>query len=98
MQEADIKAVVAQTLAEQKRLHEDDIDNVVVKTVVALLTSFGLDEDDRKELRLDFQHLRKWRKSVDQAQTLTFKVVLTAILTGLIGAVWLGFKMLAGKP
>jgi len=51
----------------------------------------------RIELRADFQHLRRWRKSVEQAQSYTFKAVITIIVTGFIGAVWLGFKVMLGK-
>src|SRR6266480_7371175 len=38
------------------------------------------------ELRADFQHLRRWRKSVEQAQSYTFKAVITIIVTGFVGA------------
>jgi ABC-type transporter Mla maintaining outer membrane lipid asymmetry permease subunit MlaE len=49
------------------------------------------------ELRADFQHLRRWRKSVEQAQSFTFKAVITIIVTGFLGAVWLGVKVMLGK-
>lgn len=97
MHEADVKAVVAAVLAEQKRLHEESIDDVVLKTVVTLLTSFGFEKEDRKELRADFVHLRRWRKSVEQAQGYSFKIIVTAIVGGFLGAVWMGFKTLLGK-
>lgn len=97
MQENEIKLVVTEVLAEQKRLHNDQIDEVVLRTIATILTSFGIEEEDRVELRADFIHLRKWRKSVEQAQTLTFKVVVTAIIGGIIGAFWLGFKTIMGK-
>jgi hypothetical protein len=48
-------------------------------------------------MRADFQHLRRWRKSVEQAQSYTFKAVITVIVTGLVGAVWLGIKIMLGK-
>jgi hypothetical protein len=48
-------------------------------------------------MRADFQHLRLWRKSVEQAQSYTFKAVITVIVTGLVGAVWLGIKVMLGK-
>lgn len=48
-------------------------------------------------LRADFQHLRRWRKSVKQAQSYTFKAVITVIVTGFVGAVWLGVKVMLGK-
>jgi hypothetical protein len=41
----------------------------------------------RIELRADFQHLRRWRKSVEQAQSYTFKAVITIIVAGFVGAV-----------
>jgi ABC-type transporter Mla maintaining outer membrane lipid asymmetry permease subunit MlaE len=49
------------------------------------------------EMRADFQHLRRWRKSVEQAQSFTFKAVITIIVTGVLGAVWLGVKAMLGK-
>ena len=67
------------------------------KAVATTLTSFGIDEEDRKELRADFQHLRRWRRSVEQAQSYTFKAVITVIVTGFVGAVWLGIKATLGK-
>jgi hypothetical protein len=97
MHEADIRAIVAETLAEQQRLHLNDIDAVVLKTVATILTSFGLEDEDRRELRADFQHLRRWRKSVEQAQSYTFKAVISVIVTGFVGAVWLGLKATLGK-
>ncbi len=51
----------------------------------------------RIELRADLQHLRRWRKSVEQAQSYTFKAVITVIVTGFVGAVWLGIKATIGK-
>jgi len=97
MHEADIKAIVVETLAEQERLHRDDIDTVVLKTVATILSSFGVEDEDKRELRADFQHLRRWRKSVEQAQSYTFKAVITVIATGFVGAVWLGIKVALGK-
>jgi hypothetical protein len=48
-------------------------------------------------LRADLQHLRRWRRSVEQAQSYTFKAVITVLVTGLVGAAWLGFKAMLGK-
>jgi len=47
------------------------------------------------EFRADLQHLRRWRRSVEQAQSYTFKAVIT--VTGFVGAVWLGVKATLGK-
>jgi len=65
---------------------------VVVRAIATILTSFGIEEEDRREMRADFQHLRRWRKSVEQAQSYTFKAVITVIVTGFVGAVWLASR------
>src|SRR3981081_4727552 len=97
VREQDIRAIVAETLAEQQRIHRDDIDAVVLRTIATTLASFGIEEEDRKEFRAASQHLRSLRKSVEQAQSYTFKAVITVIVTGFVGAVWLGIKVRLGK-
>ena len=76
---------------------EEAVSVAVRKEISGLLLSFGIEDDDKKELRADFQHLRRWRKSVEQAQSYTFKAVITVIVTGFVGAVWLGVKVMLGK-
>lgn len=97
MMDEEIKTIVAETLAEQHRLQQESIDAIVSKVVASVLASLGIEDDDRKELRADFQHLRRWRKSVEQAQSYTFKAVITVVATGLMGAIWLGVKVALGK-
>lgn len=93
----EIKSVVHEVLAEQRVLNKADLDDMASKTVLAIMSTFGIEEDDRKEVKADFQHLRRWRKSVEQAQTFGFKAVITVIATGLLGALWLGIKAALGK-
>jgi hypothetical protein len=97
LQTEDVRAIVVETLARQQSLRHDEIDAVVLKAIVTTLISFGIEEGDRSELRADFQHLRRWRRSVEQAQSYTFKAVITVIVTGFVGAVWLGIKATLGK-
>jgi hypothetical protein len=97
LRDEDIRTIVAETLAEQQRLHRDDIEAIVLRAIATILTSFGMEEEDRRELRADFQHLRRWRKSVEQAQSYTFKAVITIIVAGILGALWLGIKVTLGK-
>jgi hypothetical protein len=97
LDDEDIRAIVAETLAERQRQHREDIDAIVLKAIATTLASFGIEEEDRKELRADLQHLRRWRRSVEQAQGYTFKAVITVIVAGLVGAVWLGVKVMLGK-
>lgn len=97
MRDEDVKAIVAETLAEQHRLHNSDVDTVVLKTIATILTSFGIEEEDRKELRADFQHLRKWRRGVEQVERVGWGTVITIITTGVLGMLWVGFKTMLGK-
>lgn len=97
MADDEVRAIVAETLAEQHRLQQANIDAIVLRTVASVLASFGIDDDDRKELRADFQHLRRWRRSVEQAQSYTLKALITVIATGLMGVVGLSVKFVLGK-
>ncbi|TYO64445.1 hypothetical protein FXV83_22165 [Bradyrhizobium hipponense] len=97
MPDKEIRLIVAETLAERHRLQQESTDAIVLKATASVLAPFGIEEDDRKEPRADFQHLRRWRKSVEQAQSCAFKAVITVIAAGLMGAVWLGVKVVLGK-
>lgn len=97
MTEQEVTEIVSKVLAEQKRLHNNEVDEVVLRTIATILTSFGIEEEDRAEIRADFIHLRRWRKSVEQAQGYGLKAIVTVIVGGVIGAFWLGFKTMLGK-
>ncbi|MGJ4928163.1 hypothetical protein ACQR1I_16465 [Bradyrhizobium sp. HKCCYLS2038] len=89
----EVREIVSAVLAEQ----QEHSKNVAEEAVAAVLRAFGLEDDDHRELRADFQHLRRWRKSVEQAQSLTFKAVVGTIVSGLVAAIWLGVKTTLGK-
>jgi hypothetical protein len=93
----EIKSVVQDVLAEQKLLQPNDVDAVVFKTIATILTSFGIEEDDRKEIRADFQHLRRFRKSYEQVERVGWTAAIGVVVTGVAGALWLGFKTMLGK-
>ncbi len=97
MQEHEIRAIVRAVLDEERERHGQLMDDAVLKAVAQILTSFGIEDDEKREIRADFVHLRKWRKSVEGAQGLTFRVIVTMLITGFVGAVWLGIKALLGK-
>jgi hypothetical protein len=44
---------------------EEAVSVAVRKEISGLLLSFGIEDDDKKELRADFLHLRRWRKGVE---------------------------------
>lgn len=97
MTEAEVRQVVQAVLDAEKEKRASEVDEVALKTMAVILSAFGIEDEDRKEIRADFIHLRKWRKSVEQAQSYTFKAVITVIATGFAGAVWMGIKAAVGK-
>lgn len=95
--EEQIRVIVAAVLDAEAERRGKQLDDVVMKAVATILTSFGVEEDDRSELKKDFIHLRTWRKSVEAAQATGFKVIITVLVTGFAGAVWVGIKAVLGK-
>lgn len=75
----------------------EEVKNIVSEAVAETLAKLGVESSDHKEMQADFAHLRRWRKSVEQAQGYTFKTVITVIVTGLLGAIWLGVQTLMHK-
>jgi hypothetical protein len=70
----------------------EEVEAIVAKAVTETLVKLGIETGDYKEMQADFTHLRRWRKSVEQAQSYTFKAVVTTIAAGVMGAIWLGFQ------
>jgi len=97
MTEAEIRAVVSAVLEEESVRRGAQLDEVVMKAVATILTGFGIEEQERLEFKADLSHLRRWRKSVEQAGNYGLKAIVTVIVTGVLGALWLGFKIALGK-
>lgn len=93
----EVREVIRQVLDEERERTVVHADDLVLKTISTILTSFGIDEEDRKEVRLDFQHLRRWRKSVERVETVGWGAAITILVSGLLGALWLGVKQLVAK-
>jgi hypothetical protein len=98
MDEAQIRQIVKAVFDEEAERHAKTVDDIALKAVATVLTSFGMNEDDKHELRADFIHLRRWRRSVEQAQGMTVRAVVAVIVSGIAGAVWLGVKTLVARP
>lgn len=98
MTDDEIRRIVRSVLDEERNRRIEENDVIVLKTVSAILTSFGMNEDDRKEIREDFAHLRRWRKSVQCVESVGWTAAITFIATGLLAALWLGIKTSIGKP
>lgn len=92
-----IRAAAREAAAEATKLHRDELQDVVAASVKATLTSLGISVDNPIEMQKDFQHLRDWRESVTKLREKTVMTAVGFIITGLLGAAWLGFKTFMGK-
>lgn len=86
----EVEAVVRQVLAAEREETEKHIDAVTMKTMAAILTSFGIDDDERLEIRADFQHLRRSRNAYELVQKTGLKAAIAVVVTSTLGAMWLG--------
>lgn len=95
MEHPEIRAVVATVLDEQR----DQAEAIAEKVVVRVLKSFGIHEGEREqeEMRLDFAHLRRWRKSVEQAGNYTVSAIIMTLITGVAALGWMGIRGFFGK-
>lgn len=97
MTPAEIKRVVHEVLQEERERANEDFDKVVLRTISTILTSFGINDDEKKEIRADFTHLRRWRKASEQVQRVGIVTAIGIIMTGVLGMLWAGFKLFVGK-
>lgn len=85
----DVKKIVEEITA---RMLKDTVREVALVAVNDTLTTFGLDPKDRIEIMKDFAYLREFRKlSADTRKHVLF-AVLTAIVGGILVAIWAGFR------
>jgi hypothetical protein len=95
----DIRSIVHQVLAEERQAQVDTPinDAVVLKVVSAILTGFGINDDDRKAIREDFVYLRRWRETSDKIQNGGWIALMTVLVSGLCAALYMGIKTLLAK-
>jgi hypothetical protein len=97
MNNAEIRDVVLQVLREERHHYNDHLDETVLKTVSAILTGFGIEDDERKEIKADFRYLRRFRNSAESVHRVGMATIVTVLITGVLGAIWLAVKTLIGK-
>lgn len=72
---------------------EEETRAIVRATVQETLLALGIDMSEPLEAQKDFQHLRAWRESVDTIKRQGLVAAVGVIVTGLIGAILLSFKV-----
>lgn len=73
-------------------LTRQELRDVMSEAIVEAFKNIGIDTHDSIQTQKDMAHLRKWRVAVDQASSTSFKVVVTTLVAGLLGLIWLGLQ------
>lgn len=71
-----------------------EIERVVAEAVRQTLIALGINAGDPLEMQKDMMHLRSWRKSTEDMKGKGMLVATTVIVSGLMGALWLGISEL----
>ncbi len=93
----EVTQVVREVLSEERRIQKDALDVVALKAVSAILTAFGMNDDDRIEMRADFRYLRHWRRAAESMQRGWWIAITALLVSGVASAIYLGLKTIFGK-
>jgi hypothetical protein len=74
-----------------------DLAAPIRQTLDARLSALGFEESDRKELQADLRHLRVLRRRDEQVDGFVLKAIITSVLTGFVGALWLTLRTAIGR-
>lgn len=75
-----------------QNLTQEEARVLVRETVRETFLMLGLKVDDPIEVQKDFQHLRDWRETTDAIKTKGAVAATGIVVTGAVGALWLGVK------
>ena len=75
-------------------LTKGELKEIVSESVHETFTLLGLDHENPLEMQRDFQYLREWRIASEKIKSQGLMVIIAVIITGLCGALWLGFKQM----
>ena len=73
-------------------LSKEEIREIVSQGVEDAFVRIGIQSDDPIEMQRDFQHLREWRVSMEQAKSKGTLALVGLIITGVATMAWMGFK------
>lgn len=88
----EIRDIIRQEHAINAMAVETRMREIVSTSVKETLVQLGISQADPLEFQKDMAHLRKWRLAVDGAASKTALMAMTVLITGMLGAFWVGFK------
>ena len=79
-------------------LTRGELKDLMQEAVQDAFTRMGMDVLDPLEMQRDFQHLRDWRLAVTSVQSKGILTLMTLLITGIVAALWVGFKAAIHTP
>lgn len=73
-------------------LTREEMRTLMTEAIKEAFKSLGVDANSPLEVQKDMAHLRRWRMAVDSASGTSFKVMITTLIAGLMGVLWLGLQ------
>lgn len=94
LRDEELKALIKETVEETVKstllqLGIDTADPITAQEEMAAVREIAKHIGD-SEYQADQLHLRRWRKAMESASNITLKTALGIIITGVLGALWLG--------
>lgn len=89
------------TRAKSDPLSRQDIEEIVAAAVKQTFSAIGLHvvtDEQIDALRADFLYARAWRLAVQQGGSMGYKAVIVVLVSGALGALWLGIRSIMGHP
>lgn len=97
MNDSEIKTASREAVHEVlSSLGFDTSNKIAMQSQMASLRQVAeLMKDD--DFRADMIHLRKWRMATERVSVFGVTAVISIIISGIAGALWIGFKVLVAK-
>ena len=93
----EIKRMVEEVLADAKMMRQDDAKQVVREAVQETLLTLGVDAGAPLDVQQDMHFVRELRLASEKIQSRGLLVLVGILVTGLVGAVWIGIKSSLGQ-
>lgn len=79
-------------MVDRPELTVEDVREAARTAANEVMIRMGVDPGEPLETQKDFQHLRSWRLATEKAKERTMLAVLGVIVTGALGALWVGLQ------
>jgi len=89
----DIRTIIQEVLDATRPRRE-----VIRETVHETLTELGVEHDEPMEMQKDFQHLREWRVTMEQAKSKSVMATIGFLVAGMVALIWMGVKTFFNLP